>query len=362
MKLLEPIAAPTLRLNNRIVMAPMSRRRVTGEGIPGELMKTYYSQRASAGLIIAESTVISPNGMGISRLPGIYSKAQIEGWKKVTTAVHQQNGKIFLQLVHAGRIAHALNIPGGASPVAPSAIAAAGTISTPAGVQPLPVPAALSAEDTEEIYNIHLQAAKNALEAGFDGIEIHAAHGYLLEQFIHPASNQRNDEYGGSIENRSRLLLRITEGIIGIAGADRVGIRFSPFASLNGLSAYEEETATYLYLAAKLNKMNIRYIHLSDQSTNGHPPIPPAFISLLREQFHQWLILAGGYDTDSATEAMQRFNNDLIAFGRPFISNPDLVERIAQRLPFAPADKSTFYEGEEKGFIDYPFLTPAQKL
>nr|WP_295873338.1 alkene reductase [uncultured Chitinophaga sp.] len=357
MKLLEPIATPGLSLANRIVMAPMSRRRVENEGVPSELLARYYAQRASAGLIIAESTVVSRDGMGISLLPGIYSQEQVAGWKKVTDAVHQRGGKIFVQLVHSGRIGHALNIPGGTAPVAPSAIAAAGTINTPAGSLPLPVPEALSAEAIEAMYTLHMQATRHALAAGFDGVELHAAHGYLMEQFIHPAANQRTDEYGGSIENRSRLPLRILEGMVAIAGADRVGVRFSPFASLNGLSPYEEETATHLYLAAKLDKMKIRYIHLSDQSTNGHPPIPPAFTTLLRQQFRQWLILAGGYNTGTAHEALQQFNADLIAFGRPFISNPDLVARIAQQQPFAPADKATFYEGGATGLIDYPCLS-----
>lgn len=356
MKLLEPIATSSLSLTNRIVMAPMSRRRVEDEGVPSELLARYYAQRASAGLIIAESTAISRNGMGISRLPGIYSNAQIAGWKKVTDAVHAKGGKIFIQLVHSGRIGHSLNIPGAAATVAPSAIAAKGTISTPAGTQPLPVPEALSAAAVEEMYELHLQATRNALAAGFDGVELHAAHGYLMEQFIHPAANQRTDNYGGSIENRCRLPLRILEGMVAIAGADRVGVRFSPFGALNGLSAYDEEAATHLYLAAKLNQLKIRYIHLSDQSSNGFPPIPPAFISLLRQQFHQWLILAGGYNSGTAQDALQAFNADLIAFGRPFISNPDLVARIAQQQPFAPADKTTFYEGGAKGLIDYPSL------
>lgn len=356
MKLLEPIATPVLSLANRIVMAPMSRRRVENEGVPSGLLARYYAQRASAGLIIAESTVVSRSGMGIALLPGIYSEEQIAGWKNVTDAVHQQGGKIFVQLVHSGRIGHPLNIPGGLSPVAPSAIAAAGTISTPAGTQTLPVPEALSAEAVEEMYHLHMQATRNALAAGFDGVELHAAHGYLMEQFIHPAANQRTDQYGGSIENRCRLPLRILEGMVAIAGADRVGVRFSPFASLNGLSPYEEETATYCYLATKLDKMKIRFIHLSDQSSNGYPPIPPAFTALLREQFHQWLILAGGYNADTAQNALQQFSVDLIAFGRPFISNPDLVARIAQQQPFAPADKSTFYEGGAKGLIDYPCM------
>ncbi|QJB32599.1 alkene reductase [Chitinophaga oryzae] len=357
MKLLEPIATPGLSLANRVVMAPMSRRRVENEGVPSGLLARYYAQRASAGLIIAESTVVSRDGMGISLLPGIYSEEQVAGWRKVTEAVHRQGGKIFVQLVHSGRIGHALNIPGATGPVAPSAIAAAGTINTPAGAQPLPVPKALSAEAVEAMYELHMQATRNALAAGFDGVELHAAHGYLMEQFIHPAANQRTDEYGGSIENRCRLPLRVLEGMVAIAGADRIGVRFSPFASLNGLSPYEEEAATHLYLAAKLDKMKIRYIHLSDQSSNGYTPIPPAFITLLRQAFRQWLILAGGYNASTATQALQQFDADLIAFGRPFISNPDLVARIAQQQPFAPADKATFYEGGANGLIDYPCLS-----
>ncbi|NSL85233.1 alkene reductase [Chitinophaga sp. Mgbs1] len=358
MKLLTPIGSDTLHLNNRIVMAPMSRRRADN-GIPNELVPVYYSQRAAAGLIIAESTVISPDGMGITHLPALYNREQIAAWKKVTDAVHDNGGKIFVQLVHSGRIGHAFNIPGNTTPVAPSAIAAAGTIPTTNGVYPLPVPEALSTTAVRIMVRTHLQAVENALAAGFDGVEIHAAHGYLLEQFLHPAANQRTDEYGGSIENRCRFLLEIMAGATDIAGADRIGIRISPYASLNGLSPYDEETATYLYLATKLDKMNIRYLHLSDQSTNGRPPIPDNYIRLLRDHFRNWLILGGGFDSDKAEKALHTLHADLIAFGRPFISNPDLVERIRHNIPFADSDKNTYYQGGAKGLIDYPVMIPA---
>lgn len=284
MKLLEPVNAHTLALNNRTVMAPMSRRRATN-GIPDEMVATYYGQRAGAGLIIAESTAVSPSGMGYSHLPGIYNAQQIAGWKKVTDAVHANGGKIFVQLVHSGRIGHPLNLPGGGPLQAPSAVAAHGNVNTIQGPLPMPVPEAMSTAAVEKMIDTHLQAAQNALEAGFDGIEIHAAHGYLIEQFMHPHTNQRTDQYGGSIENRTRFLLEITQGTIRIAGAEKTGIRFSPFAALNSLPLYEEEIATHMYLVPKLNQMDIRYIHLSDQSTNGSLPIPASYIQLLRQQF-----------------------------------------------------------------------------
>ncbi|PSL48247.1 N-ethylmaleimide reductase [Chitinophaga niastensis] len=359
MKLLEPISSPSLTLNNKVVMAPMSRRRAIN-GIPGEHMATYYGQRATAGLIIAENAIVSANGMGYSRLPGIYNDEQIAGWKKTTTAVHNNGGKIFLQLVHSGRIGHPLNLPGGGPLVAPSAVVANGTVSTPEGVLPMTVPVALSTVEVKEMIQLHLQAVKNALTAGFDGIEIHAAHGFLAEQFMHPHSNQRTDEYGGNIENRTRFLLEVIAGSVAIAGADRVGVRFSPFATLNDLPAYEEEIATHMYLIPKLNNMGIRYIHLSDQSSNGDIPIPKDYISLLRKQFKNWLILSGGFDADTAEKTLQRNEADLIAFGRPFISNPDLVERFRYQYPLTPGDTKTFYEGNDNGLIDYPFMMISQ--
>jgi len=359
MKLLEPMNDASLPLANKIVMAPMSRRRAT-DGIPHDMVATYYSQRASAGLLIAESTVISPGGMGYTRLTAIYNEAQIAAWKKVTEAVHAQNGKIFIQLVHAGRMGHPFNLPGGGPLLAPSAVAATGTVDTAQGPQPIPTPEAMSTATVEEITALYIQATKNALKAGFDGVEIHAAHGYLIEQFMHPYTNQRTDKYGGSIENRTRFLLDIVQGVIAVAGADRVGIRLSPFAALNGLPLYEEEIATHMYLVPKLNNMAIRYIHLSDQSTNGSLPIPKDFISLVRQQFKNWLILGGGFTADSAEKTLQRNEADLIAFGRPFISNPDLVDRFRHQYPLAAGDKSTFYEGDAAGLIDYPFMMISQ--
>ncbi|SKD10334.1 N-ethylmaleimide reductase [Chitinophaga ginsengisegetis] len=359
MKLLEPVASNTFTLNNRIVMAPMSRRRATN-GVPDDMVATYYSQRAGAGLIIAESTAISPNGVGYYRLPGIYNNEQIAAWKKVTDAVHEKGGTIFLQLLHSGRIGHPLNLPGGGPLLAPSAIAANGSITTVQGPMPMPVPEAMSTTAVEEMIGLHLKAAENTIAAGFDGIEVHAAHGYLIEQFMHPHTNRRTDKYGGNIENRNRFLLEIVQGTIDIAGAHRVGIRFSPFAAHNSLPLYDEEIATHLYLIPKLNQMDIRYIHLSDQSTNGSLPIPSNYIGLLRQQFKNWLILAGGFTADSAEKTLQRNEADLIAFGRPFISNPDLPERFRHQHPLAPGDKSTFYQGGAAGLIDYPCMNILQ--
>ncbi|MEC5145995.1 alkene reductase [Chitinophaga sp. 212800010-3] len=358
MKLLESIAAASLQLNNRVVMAPMSRRRAIN-GVPEDMVATYYEQRAGAGLIIAENAAVSPSGLGYANLPGIYNDAQITAWKKVTRAVHNKGGKIFIQLMHTGRVGHPLNLPGGGPLPAPSAIGAGLEIGTPEGHLTTPEPQAMTTAEVKEMVQLFIQAARNSLEAGFDGIEIHAAHGLLIEQFLNPLTNLRTDEYGGSIENRSRFLLEITSGIAAIAGANRTGVRLSPLAALSSMPLYPEELATHLYLVPQLNRLNIRYLHLSDQSINGSLPIPKAFIRLIRQLFSNWLILAGGFTPATAEEMLRQNEADLIAFGRPFIANPDLVERIRHRFPLTIADKATFYEGGETGLIDYPFMDQA---
>ena len=353
-QLLTPLVSAGHTFRNRVVMAPMSRRRSTN-GVPAASAPLYYSQRAGAGLIIAENTAVAANGVGYLNAPGIYNTAQKTAWKNVTDAVHAREGKIFLQLVHTGRIGHPLNNEGGALLVAPSAVTAAETIRVPGDLHlPMPQPEVLSTEGVREMIAAHIQAAISAIEVGFDGVEIHGAHGFLPEQFLHPHTNKRTDEYGGSIVNRSRFLLEIMEGVVAAIGKERTGIRLSPFATLNDLPLYEEEAATHQYVIDALQQLGILYIHLSDQSSNGNPPIPVEFIRDVRQRFHHLLILAGGYTAASAEAMLQSGLADLIAFGRPFIANPDLVERFRYQAALNEEDKATFYEGGDKGYIDYP--------
>jgi N-ethylmaleimide reductase len=342
-------------LNNRLVMAPMTRNRAL-HNLPNKLMATYYTQRASAGLIITEGVSPSPNGLGYARMPGIFSEAQVDAWKQVTEGVHSRGGKIFMQLMHAGRMGHGLNIPQGARILAPSAIAAQGEIWTDQeGKKKLPVPQAMSKGQIEEVTIEFVTAALNAIEAGFDGIELHAANGYLLEQFLSPHSNKRTDEYGGSIENRSRLVLAIAEAVSDAIGKDRVGIRVSPYGVLGDLPHYAEIDATYTYLANKLNDLGIAYMHLVDHSASGGPEVPVSIKRSIREEFTNTLILSGGYTFYRAEEDLASGFADLVAFGKPFISNPDFADRLRKGFPLnIKLDASTLYTSTAKGYTDYP--------
>ncbi len=353
-KLLAPLQVGGHQFRNRIAMAPMSRRRATADAMPTDNMRIYYGQRAGAGLIIVENTAVAPNGVGYQRVPGIFSAAQQQVWQQITDEVHQQGGTIFLQLVHTGRIGHAANQQG-LPTVSASSVAAAGEVGIPGGVHvPLPAPEMLTTAGAEAMVQAHVDAAVAAIAAGFDGVEIHGAHGFLPGQFLHPATNQRTDKYGGSIVNRSRFLLEIMEGVVAAIGRERTGLRLSPFSGLNDLPPYPEEVATHQYLAEELDKLGILYIHLSDQSVNGQPPIPHWYLQDVRQRFHQLIILAGGYTPETGEARLQEGLADIIAFGRPFISNPDLVERIRHQRPLAPADPETFYQGGDTGLIDYP--------
>ncbi len=335
-------------------MAPMSRRRAVN-GVPGPSTQLYFAQRASAGLIITDNTAVAPNGIGYLQVPGIYNEEQKAAWKKVADAVHAKGGKIFMQLVHAGRIGHPLNNEGNAPIVAPSAVQADGVIRIPGDVHvPLPVPEALSTAGAKAMVEAHIQAAISAIEAGFDGVEIHGAHGFLPEQFLNPHTNRRTDEYGGSIENRSRFLLEIMEGVVAAIGKERTGVRLSPFAYINDLPAYDEEAATYTYIIDALQKLDILYIHLSALVTNGRSSISDAFLQDVRNRFSNLLILAGGHTAASAEALLQNNLVDLVAFGKPFIANPDLVERFRHNAELAVPNADTFYQGGDTGYIDYP--------
>ncbi len=355
-KLLAPLDTPQLMLRNRVVMAPMSRRRAVN-ATPALSAPLYYGQRAGAGLIIAENSAVAANGVGYLHAPGIYNEVQLAAWKQVVDEVHDRNGKIFVQLVHTGRIGHPLNNEGQAALVAPSVVRAREIIRTPEGHLPMPEPEALSTAGARALVDAHIQAAVNAVAIGFDGVEIHGAHGFLPEQFLHPLTNRRTDHYGGgSIESRSRFLLEIMEGVAAAIGKERTGVRLSPFAVLNDLPAYAEEKATHLYLTDALQELGILYIHLSGQFVNGRSSLSKAYIREVRGRFQNLLILAGAYTVTSAEAALQEGLADLIAFGRPFISNPDLVERFRHNVPLTPPDAVTFYEGGDKGYIDYPAI------
>ena len=345
-----------LTLQNRLVMSPMTRNRAIGN-IPNDLMVDYYAQRASAGLIITEGTSPSPNGLGYPRIPGIFSAEQVEGWKKVTDAVHAQDAKIFIQLMHCGRIAHPLNLPAGASVVGPSAVSAAGEMYTDTeGMKPLPTPKAMTETDIKTAIAEFAQAAKNALAAGFDGVEVHGANGYLLEQFIRPNSNQRTDRYGGSIENRARFVLEVTDAVIAAIGKDKVGIRLSPFGVFNDMPVYPDMEADYAYLAQQLNSAGLVYIHLVDHSPMGAPPVPWSVKEIFRSAFKRTLILSGGYDAAHAESDLAAGKCDLIAVGRPFLANPDLIKRWKANAAVNAPDMSTFYTPGPKGYTDYPAL------
>ena len=345
-----------LTLQNHLVIAPMTRSRAT-DNVPNDLMAEYYAQRGSAGLIVTEGTSPSPNGLGYARIPGIFSAAQVAGWKKVTDAVHARGARIFIQLMHTGRITHPLNLPKGAEVVAPSAVKAAGQMYTDAeGMKDFITPRAMSEADVRHAVAEYAQAAKNAVAAGFDGIELHAANGYLLEQFIRPNSNTRTDNYGGSIENRARFVLEVVEATCAAIGKDKVGIRLSPFGVFNDMPGYPEMFADYAYLARALNETGLVYVHLVDHSASGAPPVPDDIKALYRKTFKRTLILSGGYDAARAEDDLKAGKADLIAVGRPFLANPDLVERWKEGAAVNEADMATFYTPGPKGYTDYPAL------
>ena len=345
-----------LVLENRVVMAPLTRRRAAGN-VPNELMLEYYTQRASAGLIITEGTSPSPNGLGYPRIPGIFSAAQVKGWSHITEAVHRHAAKIFVQLMHCGRVAHPLNLPASARVIAPSAVSAAGEMYTDAGgMKAHPLPEAMSEADIASTIEEFAQAARNATAAGFDGVELHAANGYLLEQFIRPTSNQRTDQYGGAIENRARFVLAVVDAVIKAIGKHKVGIRLSPYGVFNDMPDYPAMASDYAYLAEHLNARGLAYIHLLDHSAIGAPAVPESIRTTFRNTFKGALILCGGYDATRAEADLAAGKCDLIAVGRPLLANPDLLARWKTGAPLNAPDFSTFYTPGATGYTDYPTL------
>ncbi|MES2878635.1 MAG: alkene reductase [Pseudomonadota bacterium] len=355
--LFTPLTTSSLQLGHRIVMAPLTRSRAVQANTPNALMAEYYGQRASAGLIITEGTSPSPNGLGYARIPGLFNEAQVHGWKVVTDAVHAKGGKIFVQLMHTGRVSHAANLPDGAQVLGPMADICPGEMYTDSqGMQPHSVPRTMSADDIAHAVAEYAQAARLAIEAGFDGVELHAANGYLIEQFLNPNVNQRTDAYGGSAENRNRFALDIARATVAAIGADRVGIRLSPYGVFNGTGPFPKVEPQYLALTQELSALGLLYIHLLDHSAMGTPPVPAEFKSQLRQAFKGLFILAGGFDRASAESALVEGRADLIAFGRPFIANPDLVERLRAEGPLNAPDMASFYTPDAKGYTDYPRL------
>ena len=350
--LFQPLDAGPLSSRSRIAMAPMTRSRAPGN-VPNALMREYYAQRASAGLQITEGVAPAPEGLGYARIPGLFNVAQARAWGEIAQAVHARGGKLVVQLMHTGRIGHALNLPAGAGPLlAPSAIAAAGQMWTDQqGMQPHPVPKAMDAADLAAVKAAFVRAAEFAVAAGVDGGALHAATGYLRAQFLNPKSNQRSDAYGGSAENRRRFVLEVVDAVAAAIGRERVGIRLSPFNAFNDLEAnFPGEEAELLALVRELSARRLGYLHLI--ATPG--AVPDATVAAVRAAFDGLLMLAGDFDRERADAALAAGRADLIAFGRPFIANPDLPRRLRERLPLAAFDGNTLYSDGAQGYADYP--------
>lgn len=344
----------TIELKNRVVMAPMTRSRSPGNS-PGEIVATYYSQRAEAGLIVTEGTAPSPNALGYARIPGLFTPRHVQDWRKVTDAVHKAEGRIFVQLMHTGRVSHPLNMPVDSRIMAPSPIAMSGKIWTDAqGEQPFPVPREMTEADVQSTIGEFVRSAGLAVEAGFDGVELHAANGYLINQFINTSSNQRQDCWGGSIENRIRFAIEVARQTAAKIGRERVGIRLSPYGVFNDMGIDSTMEDTFEKLAVGLDKIGLVYIHLVDHSSMGAPEVKPSIKRKIRAAFHGTLILSGGYDKARAEADLAAKNGDLIAFGRLILSNPKLVTKFKNGFALVAGDQSTFYSPGEKGYTDYP--------
>jgi N-ethylmaleimide reductase len=363
--LFDPLTLGDLQLPNRVIMAPLTRMRAQQPGnIPHALNAEYYAQRVSAGLIISEATQISPQGQGYPATPGIHSPEQVVGWKVVTDAVHAKGGRMFLQLWHVGRISHSSLQPNGGLPVAPSAIACGeGNTFTSTWQQvPFEIPHALNATEIDAVVGDFIHAAKNAKEAGFDGVEVHGANGYLLDQFLHDGANKRDDIYGGSIENRARLLLRVVDETINVWGKGRVGVRLSPYGTFNDMHDSNPQ-ALFTYVIEQLDQRGIAYVHLIEPratSAGGNDSVAqdaPSTSKLFRAAFKGVLISAGGYTADNTTDVLESGQVDAVAFGRLYIANPDLPERLRAGSKLNSYNRATFYGGAEKGYTDYPFLS-----
>ncbi len=358
--LFSPLKVGAFALPNRIVMAPLTRNRARAEDdTPYEIHATYYAQRATAGLLITEASQISPEGKGYAWTPGIYSPAQVAGWKKVTQAVHAAGGRIVIQLWHVGRVSHTSLQVDGAAPVAPSAIAAGGKTFDGKGFVETSTPRALETAEIARVLDDYRHATRSAREAGFDGVEIHAANGYLIHQFLADGSNKRTDAYGGSLENRVRFLTEVIGAVVGEWDAGHVGIRLSPFSNANGVTD-SDPMATFGLAVDRINDAGLAYLHMVEGQTGGLRDLAPGLsIAALRKRFAGVYMANNGYDRKLAMEAVASGAADLIAFGKPYIANPDLVARLRRDAPLNTPDQSTFYGGGEKGYTDYPTLAEA---
>jgi N-ethylmaleimide reductase len=348
--LFSPITVGALGVPNRIVVAPLTRNRAGAGNAPGVLNATYYAQRASAGLLITEGSQVSPQGLGYQNTPGIYSDAQVEGWRLVTDAVHACGGRILLQLWHVGRVSHPLLQPDGALPVAPSAIAPVGMSLTPSGKQPFVTPRALAADEIPEIIAQFATGARNAKTAGFDGVEIHGANGYLIDQFIRDGSNHRLDDYGGPLENRVRFVREVAAAVAAVWGAGRVGLRLSPTNPNNSMTD-SDPVATFSGVARAIDGLGLAYLHVVEHATAL--PSVPRTLPAIRAAFHGRLIVNGSFTQTTATAIIQSGAADLVAFGALYIANPDLVERFRANAPLATPDRATYYGGGARGYTDY---------
>jgi N-ethylmaleimide reductase len=354
-KLFEPYKLGPITLPNRLVMAPLTRNRALAGLVPNPLAVEYYGQRASAGLLVSEATQVSQQGQGYQDTPGIYSKEQVTGWRKVTDGVHERGGRIFLQLWHVGRISHVSLQQNNQAPVAPSAIRAKGKTFVGGTFADVSEPRALGLEEIPGIIESFKKGAANALAAGFDGVEVHGANGYLLEQFAKDGTNKRTDAYGGGIENRAKLMLEVSKVVAAEAGSDRTGIRISPVTPANDISDSNPQSL-YDYIVDQLSALQLVYIHVVEGATGGPRDIAPFDYGSLRKRFKGAYIANNGYDFELANKVLGANEADLIAFGKPFISNPDLVERLKRGAPLNTPDKATFYGGGAKGYTDYPAL------
>ena len=354
-KLFDPYKLGNVTLTNRAVMAPLTRNRALAGFVPNPLAIEYYGQRASAGLLITEASQVSQQGQGYQDTPGIYTKEQVAGWRKVTDRVHERGGHIYIQLWHVGRISHTSLQANGGAPVAPSAIRANTKTFVGGAFADVSEPRALELGEIPGIIDSFKRASANALEAGFDGVEIHGANGYLLDQFAKDGTNKRTDAYGGSIENRVRLMIEVSKAVAAEAGADRTGIRISPVTPANDVSDSNPQPL-FDHIVDQLNALKLVYIHVIEGSTGGPRDNAPFDYASLRKRFSGTYIANNGYDFKLATEVLDQNKADLIAFGKLFISNPDLVERLKLGAPLNPFDKTTFYGGGAKGYTDYPAL------
>lgn len=363
-KILTPVKLGAIELQNRVVMAPLTRNRATEGDVPSDLAVTYYAQRAGAGLIITEASQVTNHGKAYPATPGNYSDAQVEGWKKVTSAVHAKGSKMVLQLWHCGRVTHSSYHPEAGLPIGPSAIAAAGTTLTAEFKnEPFQTPREATLDDIKAVIEAFRHGAENAKAAGFDGVEVHGANGYLIDQFLEDKTNHRTDQYGGSFENRTRLLVEIVDAVSTVFPSDRVGVRLSPFSPFGDIGD-SDPRGLFSHVISTLDKKNLAYLHLIEprwiadlmgQKDEGQVDN----IAIFRSLFHGAIISAGGYTPETATAAVEAGTTDAVAFGRLFISNPDLPLRIAKDAPLNKYDRSTFYVGGDKGYTDYPFLDTA---